>query len=395
MSARRPVAALFSTGERHDTHPKPHSEPSFDYLDRSARPEAACIRSLLEDWFARYPTDQRSEFANRFCSSSDSEHVSASFELYLHELLLRLGYRVEVHPVNPSGRSTRPDFRACGPDGNSVFIEAASTSSELQRKLERNPDVMAVADAINSLESSNFYVALTATGKPRSTPSISRIRSFLKAWINQLDADTVFRAMESGGEGDLPEVAYQHDDFVLKFRAIPRAPNRRGDHVTRPLAYFSTGVFLDTSWELVRDVLRKKAKRYGDMQAPFIVCINVGDFAFHEIDSMNALFGQEFVQYDVNTGDMRPGRHWNGLWRGPKGARNLRVSAVLVAPDVQPWTLGQRLIRLYHCPVARYPCSGAIDRLGHRKAVGASYPLREGDTPTALLQLREGWPTVC
>jgi hypothetical protein len=49
---------------------------------------------------------------------------SAFFELFLHELLLRLGCNVEVHPDPGTGSSRRPDFLVTDPDGQQFFLEA-------------------------------------------------------------------------------------------------------------------------------------------------------------------------------------------------------------------------------------------------------------------------------
>jgi len=49
---------LFDEIERKDTGPEPESEAEYEYINRSARPDAQKIRSLLEDWFSRYPEKQ-------------------------------------------------------------------------------------------------------------------------------------------------------------------------------------------------------------------------------------------------------------------------------------------------------------------------------------------------
>ena len=63
-------------------------------------------RDELERWYARFPDrdgDLRSRFRGR-----DSSHDGAFFELFLRELLSRLGFSVEVHPTLKKG--SRPDF---------------------------------------------------------------------------------------------------------------------------------------------------------------------------------------------------------------------------------------------------------------------------------------------
>ena len=76
-----------------------YSEPQFAYLNRSARLEANLIRALLEAWFSRYPPAEAADLRARFRSSNDLQHHSAFFELFVHELLLKLGLHPQIHPT--------------------------------------------------------------------------------------------------------------------------------------------------------------------------------------------------------------------------------------------------------------------------------------------------------
>src|SRR6266508_6440058 len=101
---------LFDPTERTYTGPADEAEPHFTYWNRSARPLARHIRQELELWYAHYP-DGTNDLRSRFRSADDVQHQAAFFELFLHELLLRLGCTVEIHPAVP-GTSKRPEFRA-------------------------------------------------------------------------------------------------------------------------------------------------------------------------------------------------------------------------------------------------------------------------------------------
>ncbi len=77
---------------------KPYGEPDFSYLDRSARPEAVRVRAALESWLLRYPAADIPNMVARLRNGSDAEFASATFEIYLHEILLRLGFEVDGNP---------------------------------------------------------------------------------------------------------------------------------------------------------------------------------------------------------------------------------------------------------------------------------------------------------
>ena len=96
--------------EAHDlgTRAKRYGEPRFEYYNHSSRPAIGQIREVLENWFSGYPDLGKSDLRGRFKSNDDRSHDGAFFELYLHEVLRKLGYEVQVHPL--VDKPTHPDF---------------------------------------------------------------------------------------------------------------------------------------------------------------------------------------------------------------------------------------------------------------------------------------------
>ena len=115
---------LFDEIERTECSPAKHSEPSFNYLNSTARPYAIKVRTLLESWFVRYPNTHKADLVSRFRRPNDVHHLGAFFELYMHALLRYLGYTAEVHPETPSGDGSKPDFVVTSPAGTRFFLEA-------------------------------------------------------------------------------------------------------------------------------------------------------------------------------------------------------------------------------------------------------------------------------
>jgi hypothetical protein len=74
--------------------PPNQDETAFAYLNASGRVEAVRVRRLVDNWFDRYPADHRDALLRRFRSTIDDQHLSAFFELFLHELALTRGYKV-------------------------------------------------------------------------------------------------------------------------------------------------------------------------------------------------------------------------------------------------------------------------------------------------------------
>ena len=68
-------------------------------MNRSSWEGVRSIRDLLESWFSRYPKGHPADLRGRFRSADDSNHRSAFFELFLHEVLYRLACHPLVHPT--------------------------------------------------------------------------------------------------------------------------------------------------------------------------------------------------------------------------------------------------------------------------------------------------------
>ncbi|KXB05054.1 hypothetical protein AKJ49_01460 [candidate division MSBL1 archaeon SCGC-AAA382A03] len=115
---------LFDDIERDLERPRLDNEPCFEYLNISARIESQKIRELLEQWFKRYPSEHQDDLRGRFRDKDDRIHIGAFFELYLHELMIRSGYEVEVHP-DINGTTNHPDFEVLT-DELEFYLEATS-----------------------------------------------------------------------------------------------------------------------------------------------------------------------------------------------------------------------------------------------------------------------------
>jgi hypothetical protein len=136
-SASDPVAT-FTEGPRFDARPPHPKESAYAYLDRSARPEADALRTLIEDWLELYPARDAPDLAMRLRSRQDDQHRSAFFELLLHRLLSALGHCVLAIEPKLAHSWKSPDFLVAG----DFYLEAVSAQggdlhSVLKRKASR------------------------------------------------------------------------------------------------------------------------------------------------------------------------------------------------------------------------------------------------------------------
>ncbi len=139
-------------------------------------------------------------------------------------------------------------------------------------------------------------------------------------------------------------------------RTDPKTPEGRG-----PIGIKTIGITLPPARHLALDEDIKKAaelkNHYGDLGIPFILVVNVTDeFHVDKIDVMNALFGQETVSFTGKEAVLGP-RRPNKAWHTPYGARNTKISAVMIFGDLAAHNAGNREPWIVHNPHAQCPLS--------------------------------------
>lgn len=388
---------LFDEINRIDNGPALYAEPQFTYLNRSARQDVRRVRAVLEDWFSRYPAGEQADLRGRLRSPDDSHHRAAFFELFLHELLLRLGCRVQIHP-SPSEATTKcPDFLVESPNDTPFYTEAVLASDESAQETAARARMNTVYDALDRMDSPNFFIGMNLRGAPQTPPPVKQIRSFLIKRLASLDPDEIASYLESAGLDALPHWPYEHEGWEIVFFPIPKSPNLRGKAGVRPIGVQSSGWhWLDTRLA-IRDAVVTKASRYGDLDLPYVIAVNALGEHVDRIDIMEALFGREqLLIRDMPFAPNEPEmvRAPDGAWTSKSGPRYTRVSAVLIAAPVFPWNVPRAPICLYHNPWANKPCTGELTLLPQAIPNGDRMEWEDGESLARIFGLSSGWPKV-
>ncbi|MPZ68791.1 MAG: hypothetical protein GEU71_04600 [Actinobacteria bacterium] len=311
---------------------------------------------MVDEWYQRIPVDERGDLKSRFQSKDSLSTHAAFWEIYLHEALLRHGFKVTVHPPI-SGSVRSPDFLAES-HASSFYLEATCyfekdrTSAE-ERRRER------LYDAINQLWNANFHVWIDIESEGASSPPGAPLRNALDRWLKSLDPDEVNASHDPGSMFDLPSFTWERDGWTISFWAIPIKPEARGKPDSQLIGVYGTGdaKFIDDKTP-IRSRLGAKAKRYGQLNRPFVIALSCHTMFVDHISIVDALYGDEAVQFGHNAkGEVvtRSIRHPNGFWRGPSGPRNRRVSAVLMGRNINPWSVTERAPVMWHHPFANHP----------------------------------------
>jgi hypothetical protein len=378
---------LFDRIERTDTGRATYAEAAFAYLNRSARTDVAQVRELLESWFARYPLEHQPELAGRFRAAGRRALEPPFFELFLHELLLRLGCRLTVHP-QLTGTERRPDFLVESDGGTSFLLEAAVVSDEAREETAARRLEDGIYDSLNELESPNFFLSMRINERSTQSPSGRRMRQFLTSRLTDLDPD-----------GSLPDGwEYRGEGWRILFQPIAKSAAGRGKPGVRPLGILP----VRSKWINTRDAIKKeiagKATRYGTLDRPFVIAMNVtSEWGCDDDDVVDALFGTEaeiFQETENGIAHVGSRRQPDGAWMGPTGPTNTRNSAVLLIKGAHPWNVPQVQQRLYLNPYAQRPLGAVLDQLPRAEVVSGRLRLGNGKTSADLFGLSPRWPAV-
>jgi hypothetical protein len=388
-SAEGPM--LFDGSDRTGTRGARYGEPHFAYLNVSGRDDVARIRETLSAWFLRYPAKEQAGLRGRLISPDDAQHESALFELSLHEMFRRMGFDPAVDSTTGVAR---PDFLLTTPDGP-VFVEATVAIGQSPRNVARETRKNVVYDMIQKVESPNFFIGIRGRGGPRTPPRASDLCRRLERWLAGLDP-AAEAAQREGGVKALPGYAYEHDGWGVTFYAIPKSRKGRAKPGVRPIGIRSEGMTMGASHLAARQAIIGKAGRYGDLGGlPLVVAVNVPSRAFDPSAAVEALFGTEQVVATLDeAGDIEttPSRARDGVWTEGGTPIRTRVSAVLFAHQLSPWTLASVPLRLYLNPWAARSCPEALKSLPYAEAREGRLVYVDGAPSSQLWGLPEDWP---
>jgi hypothetical protein len=365
-----------------------HREDEYSFLNRSALPPAAEVRALIEKWADAYPADERANLRAR----ARAEFDTVFFEMFLHALLRALGCTVTVHPeVNPA-KSTRPDFLARFPSGEEVVVEAICPTDQSHADSAHRARLDYLYDEIGKVRSPNFFLHLREiTGLEKRHPSGRRLRAFIEEKLAELDPDQMGEFALQGGLDSMPTWIFQDGEFELEFSIWPKSPATRGKG-GNPIGVYPMEHRMGGLGDTLRTAVIRKATRYGELGRAYVVAVNtLTMFGNDRIDELEALFGDEEFYGFRDTEELEMIRKANGVWHGPTGVQNRRLSAVLFA-RVVPWNLPQAHLRLYHNPFATHPCLRLPWRIPQAILSDSKMTWHDGTIPGELLDLPPSWP---
>lgn len=156
-------------------------------------------------------------------------HYAAWWELYLHELFLRLGYEITIHPAI-DGTERKPDF-GLRSDSSELLVEASVVFSGLAGGEEETgaaPSWMLAA--FEHLENPCFFVSIhEITARGEEQLKRAEIVSPIEEWLAGLDPDQVAGTYEE--ERRFPLLRIRRRGWEIELEALPVKPEAPGRRV--------------------------------------------------------------------------------------------------------------------------------------------------------------------
>ncbi len=340
--------SLFDSFERTCLEFAKHNYNTYEYYNNSARTDMSKVRDTLERWFHNYPEEEKKELKNRFKKDFDSSF----YELFLHELFCKLGYDITIHPDLPSSPK-KPDF-LISKDNLELYIEAKVVKGKTmeQEAFERKRNEL--YDNLNKLNTKDFFLNIEdVCFLTQKQPGTKEMIKCIEEELKKIDPDILREELEKNGIQNLPKIEYKNRDVHIIVSPIPVSPSTREEKI-RPIGIYPAEAFWGGGEESLKESIEKKAKRYGKLDKPFIVCLNSLDIRTSgKIDVDNAIWGTLALSWSTNpeSKDEKWIRQLDGVFCDEKGARLKNLTGVLVS-KVYPHNVPVANYWLYEHPLS-------------------------------------------
>ena len=265
---------LFDNIIRQDQSPRGRAESLFSFLNRSPRQSLLEIRNLLEAWFFHYPLEHQGDLKVRFCTDDDLNHQSAFFELYMHQLLLKMDYEVDIHPEIKEV-SKHPEFLVFQ-KGKPVFYLECTLAVGPKEDVAAKKRERIVYETLDKTHSPNFFLEIKIIKYSKTPPSGAKWRRILEAKLSELDPDEL--QIEDKELDSLPKWTLKDKGWEVDFIPIPKSDEARGKPGIRPVGITWFGPLWVKDHIHIRNSINEKSTKYGDLDLPYIIAVNVCPF---------------------------------------------------------------------------------------------------------------------
>ena len=374
---------LFEDKNRIYDKPATHNSNTYNYYDCSSRVDIAIIRKVLNEWFDDYPDTEKNELNRRFNKS----FTSAFYELFIFNLFKLQGFKIEIHPDIP-GTTKKPDFLISKGDIE-FYLEAKVAMGESEKQVSLKRRINQIYDSLNNIKSARIEELIIKT---KIQPSIKQFRDKIETELKNFDPDTVTKDIQAYGLEGCPKIAIEDKNLQLIISLIPKDPQYRKEN-DNAIGVYPSEVFWGGEEESIKTSFSKKAKRYGRLDKPYIVCINsIGRKFTGNYDVMNAIWGTLAISWSTNPNDIDEKiiRMNDGLFISDKGPEYKNVSGVLIT-HVMEFNIPNSSYRLVKHPFADKELDFKIIDMSYQYLRDGKIITTEGKTIAEIFNIKTDW----
>lgn len=349
-----------------DMHARPayYGEHPVDYLKGSSLPESVEVKNFLNNAFEHYPDEEKENLRKRIFNVDVARTARPAItELIIHEKLLMMGYDVEVEPALENNK--RPDFLATSKNSK-CYLEVITKYENLKEDDHKNKKFIdELMQELNS-EFSNVGDAtlwFSVINYPRGVigqQAKKKRNSLIKDELKQLccnrdsakcngDADKCNRdPIKWMCENSGACVEFQVRGVCVEFQVR----NNVGVSKNFVSCIYDQKMLEIDVCEAVRKAFKKKGSKYGVLDAPLVLVVNlISDWTDIRFE-IEALFGREYCL--IGKGGPQLRRRADGVWSNVHGKQYANVSAIWIFDKLTEWRLNCEN-RIYLNPFARLP----------------------------------------
>lgn len=278
---------LFEEKDRFDFQYSEFGVSIFEFFDSSAKDRVELVRKTLNEWFSRYPNSHQEDLKKGF----KNNFYTAMYELFIHELFLKQGFVLFPHPI-VLNTSKRPDFLAV--KGSVEFYIEATVLSGISEEEEKKQNFLDnLINQLQRIHSPNFWLGIRDVKfKTQNQPPTKKNKFEIEKKLNQIDPDELVLKLVRNPMG-FERFYYDDENVKIDIVILPKSEAARGDKGIRPIGLQFSGVKISSALaesDLIKESFKGKALRYGNLDKPFLVCINLDNIKFNLRDDVNSAF---------------------------------------------------------------------------------------------------------
>lgn len=217
-------------------------------------------------------------------------------------------------------------------------------------------------DSIDKIKSNNYLLSIDLDGTPTKNINSKTLVMELQKWLNSLNHNEVNSNYINPNHHQIYR-EFLLEGLNIEVSAIPKPTNY--DNNKGIVGVISPEVVWNNTAHFIGRAVDRKATRYGKLNKPYILVINIQSVFCGTYNITEALFGTKKSDNNFNCNET----FFPIMERGNVGKlspkKNTRLSGVMILNNLQPWNYQVEKPVLYLNPWAKNPYYGKLLDLPH------------------------------